>query len=578
MTTKYCGQKESYQIPLILEALKNLASMPDALASRDPRNALASQSVKVTLPGVQRTVLSTLTNEPLTLIPILIADDQMVLRIGLKTTLERISGVKVIGEAGNGQAAIDLAEHLRPAIVFMDVAMPKLDGIRATQAIKENHPETRVIMFTSSDDDDVFFRALSAGADGYCLKDATQEQLAGAINAVLQGAKWFDPGVAHKLLRVDQPSNFGSEAKQILEMIEAGLGISEIARRLNKQITDVKIQLRDIVTRLQSPDALDQSSDSALAELKSILESREAANSQLEPSRNRAGQCLNGKYMIEDIIGAGGMSVVYRARHMQIGKLVAIKMLHSHLLADETSLQRLQIEARAASSINHPNIVSVHDFGVSEDNQPYLVMDYVVGDTLQKVLDNRGKLKPNLCIQIGLDVCDALTALQSHNIVHRDLKPSNIILVDEKGVLVAKLLDFGIAQILSTGESAHRLTLTGEIFGSPAFMSPEQCLGKTVDHRSDLYALGCIEYEMLTGEEAYGGNDPYNIMWRHVNEPPLRSPFLHPENEVPIRLVCAIFKLMSIQIDKRFQSAQELKIELIAIYDELVSPTSAKLG
>jgi len=499
------------------------------------------------------------------LIPILIADDQMVLRIGLKTTLERISGVKVIGEAGNGQAAIDLTEHLRPAIVFMDVTMPKLDGIQAMQVIKASHPETRVIMFTCNDHDDVFFRALAAGADGYCLKDATQDQLAGAINAVMQGAKWLDPGVAHKLLRLGQPSNFDSESKQILEMIDAGLGISEIARSLNKQITDVKVQLRDIVTRLQSPNALDKSSDSALLELKSMLESRAAANARTQPSPNCVGQCLDGKYMIEGIIGSGGMSVVYRARHVVIGKQVAIKMLHSYLMTDEKMLQRLQIEARAASSISHPNIVAVHDFGVSEDDQPYLVMDYVLGDTLQKVLNNRRKLNPKFCLQICLDVCDALAALQSHNIVHRDLKPSNIILVNEKGGVVAKLLDFGIAQIVSTDESALRLTLTGEIFGSPAFMSPEQCLGRLVDHRADLYALGCIMYEMLAGEEAFGGTDPYNIMWRHVNEPPSRLPFLHLENEVPIRLVSAIFKLMSIQIDNRFQTAQELKDELSAI-------------
>jgi DNA-binding NarL/FixJ family response regulator/tRNA A-37 threonylcarbamoyl transferase component Bud32 len=512
-----------------------------------------------------------MSSEPI--IPILIVDDQMVLRIGLKIVLEGVSGVNVIGEASDGQAAIDLVKRLRPAIVFMDVAMPKLDGIQATQLIKENHPQTRVIMFTSSDDDKVFFGALSAGADGYCLKDATKDQLAGAINAVMQGAKWLDAGVANKLLRGGQRSktsgaraSFSGEQRQILEMIDAGLGISEIAQGLNQQITDVKIQLRDIVTRLQSPEAIDKSADSALLKLKAILESKAATSSQPQPSRNRVGQCLSGKYMVEDIIGSGGMSVVYRARHMVIGKLVAIKMLHSNLLTDETSVKRLQNEARAASSISHPNIVAIHDFGVSEDDQPYLVMDYAVGDTLGKVLDNYKKLQTKLCLQICLDVCDALIALHSHNIVHRDLKPSNIILVDNKGGLVAKLLDFGIAKIVSTDESAHRLTRTGEIFGSPQFMSPEQCLGETVDHRADLYAVGCIIYEMLTGEQAFGGEVPYNIMWRQINELPSRLAFLHPENQVPVRLESAIFKLMSKQIDKRFQTAQELKDELEAIY------------
>jgi serine/threonine-protein kinase len=505
-------------------------------------------------------------------IPIVIVDDQLVLRLGLKAMLQSIPGFIIVGEAADGQAAVDMVKQSSPAVVFMDVSMPKLDGIQATQLIKDSQPETRIIMFTSNDNDEAFFAALAAGADGYCLKDATKEQLVGAVNAVMQGAKWFDAGVAKKLLRVGksprnshQQASFGREQKQILEMIKDGHGIAQIARTLNTTATGVKMQLKEIVTNIQSAQAMDESSLKALVEMKTVVESGTAANAHVRPSRNWVGQCLSGKYMIEAVIGEGGMSVVYRARHMVIGKLVAIKMLHIHLLADEKSLQRLQNEARAVSAVSHPNIVAIHDFGVSDDNQPYLVMDYEIGQTLQMILDSYKRVKLKLCLRISLDMCDALIALHALNIVHRDLKPSNIILVDEKGTLIAKLLDFGIAQMVSTDKSAHRLTLTGEIFGSPQFMSPEHCLGKTVDSRSDLYAMGCIIYEMLSGESAFGDDVPYNVMWRQINELPSRLPFLKEDNEIPPRLSAAIFKLLSKQADKRFQTAQALKDELVAI-------------
>jgi len=516
-------------------------------------------------------------------IPILIADDQMILRAGLRAMLEGLSGVTVVGEASNGQDAVDMVRQLRPAIVLMDVTMPILDGIRATRIIKENYSDTRVIIFTSSADDNIFFGALSAGADGYCLKNAKTDQLAGAINAVMQGAKWLDAGVANKLLHVPPSMPSGEKApfsgvqKQILEMISGGLDISEIAQSLNRQITDVKVQLKNIAERLQFPEALNESEDSALLELKAIQQSSAGCSTPLRKSENMVGETLSGKYLIEDCIGSGGMSVVYRARHINIGKIVAIKMLHGNLAKDETSIKRLHREARAASSISHPNIVAIHDFGFSNDRQPYLVMDCIVGDTLEQVLNKHKKLNAKLCLQISLDVCDALAAVHSHNIIHRDLKPSNIMLVEEKGQLISKLLDFGIAYMTAADPSESRLTLTGEAFGSPGFMSPEQCSGKPVDQRSDLYALGCIMYEMLTGESAFGSDTAYHTFWRHLNEPPSRLPFLSPENQVPVGLEAAVFRLLTKNPDRRFQTAQELKSELELLRDsEYVAITNGE--
>jgi serine/threonine-protein kinase len=500
-----------------------------------------------------------------TQISVLIADDQVVLRLGVKMLLEQSPRIRVIAEAGDGEAAVELAARHRPAIVFMDIGMPKLDGIQATRIIKDNYPEIRVIVFTSNDDELAFLSALSAGADGYCLKDATEEQLLSAISAVMQGATWLDPGVARLLKSKGKSSSKSHEQApfsplqvRILELIEQGCELPQIAAIVEKALPDVKFELKQILNQLS------EKKDDSLIHLRTIVESvRPQSSGFIHSPKDRVGTCLSGKYMIDEFIGSGGMSVVYRAHHIVMDKVVAIKMLHGHLLADGTLIQRLQNEARAAGSISHPNIVAVQDLDVI-DNQPYLVMDYVVGETLEDLLKRSYKFEVERAVEIFSQVCDALDTLHSHSIVHRDLKPSNIMIVDNNGKYSIKLLDFGIAKMLSTQESGNRLTLTGQVCGSPGFMSPEQCLGKGIDSRSDLYSLGCVMYEVLTGQSAFPGDNIYNVMRMHVDELPSRLPFLRPGAGIPGELEAAVFKLLNKNADKRFQSAAEVKRELIA--------------
>jgi len=231
----------------------------------------------------------------------------------------------------------------------------------------------------------------------------------------------------------------------------------------------------------------------------------------------------------------------------------------------------LQIEARAGGAINHPNIVGVQDIGVADDGQPYIVMDYVQGDTLQAFLDSKSRLPLAFALRISLQVCDALAALHASGIIHRDLKPSNIILVGEGDSRIAKLLDFGIAKILSTNASCNRLTRAGEIFGSPGVMSPEQCLGKEVDQRSDLYSLGCLMYQLITGATVFGKGSAFEVLTSQVHEIPSRVPFLATNNPIPALLEIAIFKLLNKDPERRFQTANELKDELNPILDALAA-------
>lgn len=498
-------------------------------------------------------------------IPVVIVDDQVVMRVGLKFALEKIPGVTVVAEASDGNEAISTASAHRPAVIFMDVSMPNMNGIEATQEIKVKLPETRIIMFTSNDDEGAFLSALSAGADGYCLKDATEKQLESALNAVLQGAKWLDSGLANRVLFGAGTSRHSldrtvldSNQKNILHLVEEGLDINEIARKLGHDVTEVKIDLRTAVDCLE-PNSLEKKTR-IMSNLRGMLESD--ASRTLDIIEKKIGAVISEKYRIEKVLGKGGMSVVYLARHVLLGKLVAIKMMHHNMVATGSALKRFEREAQLASSINHPNIVGVHDFGEDDNGQPYLVMDYVNGDTLEELIEQSKNLDASFCVTVFLQMCDALSAMHEKGIVHRDLKPSNVLVKITGAGTKVTLVDLGIAKSVAEGNNAAKLTAAGQLFGSPTYMSPEQCIGWEVDYRSDLYSLGCVMYNALTGDPPFTNQNSYNVMWQHVNEPPSRIPFLAQDCDVPEALQSIVFKLLHKDVDSRYQSAAELKDDL----------------
>lgn len=505
-------------------------------------------------------------------IPVIVADDQMVVRVGLKIVLEKIIGIEVVAEAQDGVEAIDLSFKRRPAIVIMDIMMSNMNGIEATAIIKARLPETRIIMFTANDDEATFLSALEAGADGYCLKDSTQDQLESAIHAVLQGAKWLDRGLAKRVMSESGSSEqrlkrslITPDQKKIFEFVEQGLNINQVADALGRDITDIKIDLRTAIDCLE-PDSM-QKPTRLMSNLRPMLEASDAVKdySTFDTKEKVIGQTISEKYKIEKILGRGGMSVVYLARHSVLGKLVAIKVMHLSMVSTGSFLQRFEREARIACAIQHPNIVSVHDFGEDAQGQPYLVMDYVAGETLEELIEQRGKLDARFCLPVFLQVCDALTAMHNKGIVHRDLKPSNVIVKTKGGGTHITLVDLGIAKSVVENSASSRLTAAGQMFGSPTYMSPEQCIGQDADFRSDLYAFGCLMYDSLSGSPPFDHDSTYNVMWQHVNEPPSRLPFLGEDNQVPEQLLSIMFKLLHKDPASRFQNASEVKSELTAL-------------
>lgn len=276
------------------------------------------------------------------------------------------------------------------------------------------------------------------------------------------------------------------------------------------------------------------------------------------------GMIFARHYKIEERIGVGGMGTVYRARHLLMKRDVAIKILHPHLVAEENTLMRFQQEAQAAGKLDHPGIMKVYDFGIDEKGLPFLVMDLIEGRSLSTILNEEGALPVERAVKILSQVCDAVAVAHDNGIVHRDLKPSNICLVKQSdGSEAVRILDFGIAKILSDDAAdVLKLTQTGEVFGSPLYMSPEQCMAAKVDYRSDIYSLGCVIYETLTGNPPLAGATVFDTFHKQIHEVPEPLAAHKPELSRWKKIDQVILKCMAKAPASRYQSARKITEDL----------------
>jgi serine/threonine protein kinase len=263
-------------------------------------------------------------------------------------------------------------------------------------------------------------------------------------------------------------------------------------------------------------------------------------------------------YRFLRLIGEGGMANVYEAEHVVLKKRVAIKVLKAHL-HETSAFIRFQHEAQTASRVRHPNVVGVYDCGMSELGEPYMVMDLVVGETLDKRLKN-GPLSLDESLEIIKQVCAGVACAHENGVLHRDLKPSNIILENHGKEKVARVLDFGIAKIVQESGTAALKTRTGELFGTPAYMSPEQIGGGTLDQRSDIFALGCILYELLTGQPPVVGNSIMEIMYKQVNNQPCSLSQASLGRKFPKQLENIVFRSIAKEPSDRFATAKRMLV------------------
>ncbi len=281
------------------------------------------------------------------------------------------------------------------------------------------------------------------------------------------------------------------------------------------------------------------------------------------------GKILGDRYRIIRKLGEGGMGEVYEAAHTYIDKKFALKLLRPEITAHPEAVARFHQEARAASSIGHENIVAIDDFGRLPDGSVYLAMELLPGQSLADRL-RQAPLSVDEYLAVSIQVVHGLAAAHAKGIVHRDMKPENIFLIEKFGQTVVKILDFGIAKM--AGEGQEQLTRTGQIFGTPQYMSPEQALGKPLDDRSDIYSVGVILYEMATGRVPYQAESFMGVLTQHVTSQPMAPREAAPQRDVPPQIEAVILRAMAKERDDRFLSMEEFGSALVEIANEL-APT-----
>ena len=269
------------------------------------------------------------------------------------------------------------------------------------------------------------------------------------------------------------------------------------------------------------------------------------------------GQTLPGGYHILDLISVGGMGRIYRAEQSVLGRTVAVKIIHPHLLSDENAALRFLTEARAASQLNHPNSIAVYDFG-TKDGQPYLIMEFLRGKDLARVIYEDGPLPIARVTNVLTQVLAALAEAHELGIVHRDLKPENIVLEPlRRGGDFVKVLDFGLAKLKADAMAPSNVTSPGIVCGTPDYMAPEQGRGDPIDGRSDLYAVGVVLFQLLTGRLPFEADSPTHVVMMHLTVPVPDPREVAPGRNIPNSIVDVVFKALQKDVNLRYQDALE---------------------
>lgn len=287
-----------------------------------------------------------------------------------------------------------------------------------------------------------------------------------------------------------------------------------------------------------------------------------------ESTSKLLGTTFADQYEVIAEIGEGGMGMVYKARDIETERYVAVKVLHKRLLREPTSKKRFEQEARAAMSLAHPNLISVYRYGFIDSTIPYLVMEFIDGFGLDDELREVGQLDLPTFLDLFIQCCNGLKHAHQKRIIHRDLKPSNVMLVKNGDSTQVKIVDFGVSKMLEKEITNQDLTQEDQLIGSPYYMSPEQCKGEMVDARADIYALGCLMYQALTGFVPLAGDNALQTIGKHICEAPLPLMAVRPDLHIPASLQNCILKALEKEPDDRQANVDVLQNQLQAIMDE----------
>jgi serine/threonine-protein kinase len=400
--------------------------------------------------------------------------------------------------------------------VLSDLSLPDADGLETFHRIRQRAEGVPVVVLTGLEDTAVAMEAVKDGAQDYLFKgDISGRLLVRAMRFAIERKR-------------------AGQAQRIAAQADAAQKVEPHRPRLKNVCLEC---LKEF------PDEVDNCPEdgSPLSKL--------ACDRML-------GTVLADRYEILSVLGSGGMSSIYKAKHVELGKLFAIKVIHAHFASDLLMVKRFRQEAQAVSLLSHPNVISVQDFGITPDGQPYIVMDFLDGIDLRSLI---GKPMPHQnAIPIFTQICDGLAHAHEHQVIHRDLKPDNIMIIPEDTGFRVKIVDFGLAKSMQT---TQKLTRTGDVFGSPHYMSPEHCAGEPLDPRTDIYSLGCIMYECLSGHPPFDSDNPIQVVHKHLHESP---PPLACDLAVPEWLTREVMRALEKDRQRRHASARALK-EALAV-------------
>ncbi len=482
---------------------------------------------------------------------VLVVDDEEGNRDLLGRRLQR-EGYAVVS-AGGGHEALALMAKEQVDVVLLDVMMPDLDGFAVLQKLKAEGAtrDVPVIMISALDDLSAIARCIEAGAVDYLPKPFEPVILRARLAASLAEKRFRDQerdlvralGVVTAAASAVESGAY--TAGQLGEVAQRADAVGRLARVMDRMATEVGERERRLRGRL---DLL--KGEVVVARRTSEFPAAE------QDDRLRSGETFAGRYTIESVVGRGGMGTVYKARDSELNEVVAIKTLRPELVKDEDARERFKDEIRLTRRITHRNVVRTHDFG-EFDGLWYLTMEYVEGLTVRELLDARGTLGVEPALAIGAQLAESLVVAHAMGVIHRDLKPQNL-LVDDAGVL--KVMDFGVAR-LAENTASH--TQAGMIVGTPMYMSPEQLTGETVDARADLYSVGVVLYEVLTGVLPLTSPTVMGLFTKVLSEPPKRPGEL--VEGVPPGLDELVLQLLAKQAGDRVPSAAVLVERLQAL-------------
>src|SRR6476659_519879 len=458
-------------------------------------------------------------------IRILIADDHPIFREGLAKVISRDPRLLVVAEAENGDEAVAQLTKLQPDVAVLDLDMPERDGFAVTRAAQAAKLDVKVIILTSHNNEALFHSALDLGVAGYILKDGAINEIVSAIRTVAGGRHYFSPELSTFLLH-----------------------------RANR--------LESLAER--EPSAAD-------------LKSADVPSVTLPPFEPGPDRQIS-HYRILRKLGAGGMGEVYLAEDLNLGRQVAVKVLARELTHNPEHLRRFEREARAASALNHPNILTVYEIGQA-DGAHFIATEFIEGESLSQRM-HRGPLGIAEVLDIGIQVASALAAAHGARIVHRDIKRDNIMVREDH---LVKVLDFGLAKLVE--EETHEVdsegvtqalfkTTPGLVLGTTQYMSPEQARGQEVDERTDIWSLGVVLYRMLTGKPPFEGSTIGDVIASILKTEP--APLVNEVEPVPRELEQIVSKALRKDREDRYQHIKDLLIDLKDCKREL--DFSSRLG